>query len=123
MLALTWYTLILHEIKILQTAGSSHGASHSVDDRRDESDDDDDSYHESSEDDDDDDDETMMMMKMMCTSKEMLMPTQITWKEMLMVGKSWKEMLMMKKPSKAIHDKHCIDIDCDIKSPTEASSS
>ena len=41
----------------MQTAGSSHGASHSVDDRRDESDDDDDSYHESSEDDDDDDDE------------------------------------------------------------------
>jgi len=47
----------LHEIKILQTAGSSHGASHSVDDRRDESDDDDDSYHESNEDDNDDDDE------------------------------------------------------------------
>ena len=47
----------MHEIKFLQTAGSSHGASHSVDDRRDESDDDDDSYHESNEDDDDDDDE------------------------------------------------------------------
>jgi len=47
----------LHEIKILQTAGSSHGASHSVDGRRDESGDDDDSYHESSEDDDDDDDD------------------------------------------------------------------
>ena len=47
----------MHEIKILQTAGSSRGASHSVDDRRDESDDDDDSYHESSEDEDYDDDD------------------------------------------------------------------